>query len=254
MGLIEDKFLRLTKQLYPRGRAWKLFNNSWFERLHIGLAQSEARAYRDSVAILNSILPDNDAFTTDDATDWERRLGLINNPLVSLADRKLAILRKMNHPGTIKARQHYLYIQGQLQAAGFDVYVYENFGGELPADFIVIPEISALDEASLDEFNLGDATTVYPELFGVPNLDEFNLDEFNLDEEVYLNKIVNSIPTEADSYFNIGETARATFFIGGFPQGSFANVPLIRRDEFRKLILTLKPVQNVGYLLINYTT
>jgi hypothetical protein len=251
--MFEGRFLQLTKQLYPRGRAWKLFNNSWFERLHKGLAVSESRAYGDAVAILNSILPDNDNFTAEDATDWERRLGLINNPLVDLADRKLAIIRKMNHPGTIKARQHYLYIQGQLQAAGFDVYVYENFGELLPADFIVIPEIASLDEANLDEFNLGDTTTVYPELFGFANLDEFNLGEFNLDEEVYLNKIVNNIPTEADSFFDIGQTSRATFFIGGFPQGTFANVPLIRRDEFRKLILTLKPVQNVGYLLINYT-
>jgi hypothetical protein len=251
--MFESRFLLLTKQLYPRGRAWKLFNNSWFERLHKGLAVSESRAYGDAVAILNSILPDNDNFTAEDATDWERRLGLINNPLVDLADRKLAIIRKMNHPGTIKARQHYLYIQGQLQAAGFDVYVYENFGELLPADFIVIPEIASLDEANLDEFNLGDTTTVYPELFGFANLDEFNLGEFNLDEEVYLNKIVNNIPTEADSFFDIGQTSRATFFIGGFPQGTFANVPLIRRDEFRKLILTLKPVQNVGYLLINYT-
>ena len=253
MGLIEDKFLQLTKQLYPRGRSFKLFTNSWFEKLHIGLAISEAKAYTDSVAILNSILPDNNNFTSDDATDWERRLGLVSNPLVPLEDRKLAIKRKMNHPGTIKARQHYLYIQGQLQQAGFNVYVYENFGGELPADFIVIPEIASLDEANLDEFNLGDATTVYPNLFGVPNLDEFNLGEFNLDEEVYLNKIVNNIPTEADSYFDIGQTARATFFIGGPTDGSFANVPLVRRNEFRKLILTLKPVQNVGYLLINYT-
>jgi hypothetical protein len=251
--MFEGRFLQLTKQLYPRGRAWKLFNNSWFERLHKGLAVSESRAYGDAVAILNSILPDNDNFTAEDATDWERRLGLINNPLVDLADRKLAIIRKMNHPGTIKARQHYLYIQGQLQAAGFDVYVYENFGELLPADFIVIPEIASLDEANLDEFNLGDTTTVYPELFGFANLDEFNLGEFNLDEEVYLNKIVNNIPTEADSFFDIGQTSRATFFIGGFPQGTFANVPLVRRDEFRKLILTLKPVQNVGYLLINYT-
>ena len=253
MGLIEDKFLKLTKQLYPRARAFKLFTNSWFEKFHIGLALSEAQAYRDSVAILDSILPDNNNFTSDDATDWERRLGLVSNPLVPLEDRKLAIKRKMNHPGTIKARQHYLYIQGQLQQAGFDVYVYENFGELLPADFIVIPEIFSLNEGNLDEFNLGDAISVYPSLFGVPNLDEFNLGEFNLDEEVYLNKIVNNIPTEADSYFDIGLTSRATFYIGGPTAGSFANVPLVRRNEFIKLILTLKPVQNVGYLLINYT-
>ncbi len=254
MGLIEDKFLTLTKQLYPRARAFKLFNNSWFEKLHIGLALSEARAYRDSVAILDSILPDNSNFSASDATDWERRLGLVSNPDVPLEDRKLAIKRKMNHPGTIKARQHYLYIQGQLQQAGFDVYVYENFGGALPADFIVIPEIASLDEANLDEFNLGDATTVFPNLFGLPNLDEFNLGEFNLDEEVYLNKVVNFINTADDSYFDIGQTSRSTFFIGGSTAGSFADVLLSRRNEFRKLILTLKPVQSVGYLLINYTT
>ena len=249
----EAKILLLTKQLYPRSRAFKLFAGSYFERLHIALAKSEVRAINDSLAILYAILPDNDNFTADDATDWERRLGLISNPDVELSLRKLAILRKMNHPGTIKARQHYLYIQGQLQAAGFDVYVYENLSETDVTDFIIIPEIANLDELNLDEFNLGDATTVYPELFGQSNLDEFNLGEFELNGVVYLNKIVNNIPELADSYFNTGLTLRATFFIGGPTSGSFASVPTARKNEFRQLILKLKPVQNVGFLLINYT-
>src|SRR5690606_32537660 len=84
------------------------------------------RAYADALKIQDAQLPDNDGFTADDATDWERRLGMIYSPLVPLADRKLAILRKMNHPGTIKARQNWLYVEGQLRAAGFDVYVHEN--------------------------------------------------------------------------------------------------------------------------------
>ena len=249
----EGKILQLTKQLYPRSRGFKMFTGSYFERLHIALGKSETRAINDSLAILYAILPDNDNFTADDATDWERRLGLISNPDVALSLRKLAILRKMNHPGTIKARQHYLYIQGQLQAAGFDVYVYENLSQIDIADFIIIPEIANLDELILDEFNLGDATTVYPELFGQSNLDEFNLGEFELNGVVYLNKIVNNIPELADAYFNTGLTLRATFFIGGPTAGSFASVPIERKNEFRQLILKLKPVQNVGFLLINYT-
>jgi hypothetical protein len=118
--------LKLTKQLYPTGRAFNLKPGSIFEKLHTGLGQSELRAWQDANAILNSILPDNDNFTTDDATQWEIRLGLITNTSISLADRKAAILRKMNHPGSIKARQNYLYVQDQLQTAGFNVNVFEN--------------------------------------------------------------------------------------------------------------------------------
>ena len=106
--------------------------NSYLENLMYALSLSENQAYNDALAIQNSILPDNAEFTADDATDWERRLGMIISPLVDLELRKLAIRRKMNHPGDIKARQHFLYIEGQLRAAGFDVYVYENrfpYGG-----------------------------------------------------------------------------------------------------------------------------
>lgn len=253
MSLIEDKILKLTKQLYPRSRGFKIINGSWYEKLHIALNKSEARAYADASSILNSILPDNDGFTADDATDWERRLGLISNPAVPLEDRKLAIKRKMNHPGTIKARQHYLYIQGQLQAAGFNVYVYENLSGTDIADFIVVPDVGELDEYELDEIELGDAISVYPDLFVVAELDTVDLGAAELNDYIYTNKVVNSIPESGDAFFNVGETLRSTFFIGGNPAGTFADVPLVRRDEFRQLILKLKPVQSVAYLLINYT-
>src|SRR5688572_21021930 len=121
-----NKIQSLSKQLLPTGRAFKVPKDSYFQKLIDGLAESEQRAYDDALSILNSAIPDNDNFTADDATDWERRLGLITGDGVSLADRKLAILRKYNHPGEIKARQHYLFLQKQLRDAGFDVYVHEN--------------------------------------------------------------------------------------------------------------------------------
>jgi len=42
-------------------------------------------------------------------------------------------------------------------------------------------------------------------------------------------------------------------FVGGVTVGSFANVPLARKNEFRQLILKSKPLHAVGYLFINYT-
>jgi len=53
-------------------------------------------------------------------------------------------------------------------------------------------------------------------------------------------------------YFNIGSNLTSTFFIGGAVLGDFVNVDLLRRDEFRQLILKTKPVQTVGYLLVDY--
>mgnify|MGYP006368264767 FL=1 len=214
--------------------------NGWLESLHRGLALSENKAYNDALAILNSILPDNEYFTEEDAGDWERRLGMIDSTGVPLATRKLAIKRKMNHPGDIKARQHYLYIQGQLRAAGFDVYVYENrfddgMGGYITKSPIVIGGFGSINANQLGESQLADS-----QLGGS-----------------WGNLVVNNIELENDLPFNVGANLRSTFFIGGpalesYP-GTYAYVPTMRKAEFRQLILKLKPVQTVSYLFIVYT-
>jgi uncharacterized protein YmfQ (DUF2313 family) len=258
---LRDKIVRLIRQLYPKSRIYKLPENTFWYQLEKAEAASKSRAYEDANAILFSILPDNANFTADDATDWERRLGLITNPAVSLANRKLAIQRKMNHPGTILARQHYLYLQGQLQAAGFDVYVHENrlddgYGDIVasdPADFIQIDEVGELNEFELDDFELGDATTVFPELFNFAELDTFDLGGNDLNGAEYNALIANSLDPVADSGFDIGTNFRSTFFIGGEVPGTFADVETQRQTEFRQLVLKIKPVQTVAYLFINYT-
>jgi len=231
---VAEKFLKLTKQLFPTGRAFRLNEESFKERLHKALAESEARAYSDAVSILDSAIPDNENFTTQDAEQWEHRLGLITNNLVSLEDRKAAIERKMNHPGTIKPRQHYLYLQAQLQAAGFDVYVHENrfpLGGGAY-------ETKTPQELSGDSGNVvqhgdiqhGDAQT------GTGSWD----------------LVANSIDEDLDLTFNIGSNLKSTFFIGGPYVGDFADVEESRKLEFRQLILRVKPVQTIAYLFINY--
>ncbi len=199
------------------------------------MALSENEAYNAALSIQHAILPDNDNFTEDDASEWEVRLGMVSNPLALLEDRKLAIKRKMNHPGDIKARQHHLYIEGQLQAAGFDVYVYENRfpdggGGYDTQDVFTITGGLGYEGLQHGDVQHGDAQH----------------------GGSFSNIIANYIDEVQDSSFYIPSNLRGTFFIGGASLGDYASIDVNRKDEFRQLILKLKPCHMVGYLLINY--
>lgn len=205
------------------------------EKLHNGLNLSEVRAYDDARSILDSALPDNDSFTTDDATDWERRLGIASSNAVPLADRKLAIIRKINHPGTIKARQNYRYVEAQLQAAGFDVHVYENkfpdgsggFVTKTPEQILGTSAGAAIHSPTVRHGTIRHGGT-------------------------YSNKIVSYIEQEKDAQFVVAPNFRSTFYIAGGTINTFANVLASRKTEFRQLILQLKPVQECGFLFVNY--
>jgi len=235
----QQKIMALTRQLYPTGRAFKMPAGGWLEKLHHALSISEAKAYNDAVSLLNGLLPDNPNFTEEDASTWEVRLGMIDGTGTPLEDRKLAIRRKYNHPGNIKARQHYLYVQGQLRAAGFDVYVHEN---------------------RFDDGAYGYETRTPVEIAGYGGLVQFQLKDHQLNDAQLAGgwgqQVVNSINNAEDAGFNVGSHFRNTFFIGGAdlssPSTAYAYVPANREREFRKLILTLKPAHMVAYLFIVY--
>lgn len=231
--MLNEKLINLTKQLYPTGRAFKLSEGGFYESLHIALAKSEERALNDAMSIRNSMLPDNDGFTVDDATDWERRLGMITNGAVSLADRKLAIARKMNYPGLNPAKGHYQHLEYQLQQAGFDVYVFENRFPTYPEGYI---------------------TQTPTALSGISTANRYGQLRYGQGRygSQFLNKVVNHIDEDMDKYFDTGSDLRSTFFVGANPVGSVADVPAERKNEFRQLILKIKPTQTVGFLFINY--
>lgn len=223
--------MKLSRQLYPTGRAWKMPFGGFLEKLHLGLAVSEERAYLDAVAIHYSILPDNDNFTVDDAIDWERRLGMVPSS-ASLADRKAAIIRKLNSPGRNPAKGNFMWIEEQLQLAGFNVFVYENrFSG-----------------ATMTPLDLTDGS--YPITVEIQHGD-FEHGEVN-HGVAYTNKVANNIDERKDLFFSVAPNLRSTFYIGGNPLGSFADVPLVRKDEFRQLILKLKPCQTVAFLFVHF--
>jgi hypothetical protein len=257
----EEKIMKLTRQLMPTGRAWKMPEGGYHESLNFALNIQQAEAYDAATSILKSLLPDNDEFTEDDATDWERRLGITSSGLNYLEDRKAAILQKLQFPGLNPAKGHYGYIESQLQDAGFDVYVYENlFPTYYPDGYESVPPLNILADVSTARMgmrnfgmiNMGNKITYYSQYLVLAQLGRFQMGNINLNQYVWKNKVVNFIEDEKDLKFNHTTNYAATFFIGGPTLGSFANVPASREAEFRQLILRLKQAQCCAFLYINY--
>lgn len=234
-----DDFIKLAKQLAPNGRAFHMPQDGLMLMRHEAIAEVLSDVYADIVGTLDSVYPDNANFTADDASYWERVLGIYSTTGTTLADRKLAITAKLNYPGTTLARQHYSFIQSQLRDAGFDVYIYENrfLEGAPPAYVTHTPsEIigSNVGYAALGGFSLG----------------ELNLGSQWSDDDISI--ISDYIEEEKDEVYGFTANLRPTFFVASDPITDFADVDVVRKTEFRQLLLQLKPQHSVGYLFVNY--
>lgn len=231
-------FQWLSKKLYPDGRAFRMQEDGYLYRLHRALNLTFARTKTDAEQILYDILPDNANFDIDTARKWYRRLGLYDSGSVTLADMKKAIAQKLSFPLTPLNKRHPAFIQAQLQAAGFNVYVYRNkfsdgMGGwitKTPQDILGISTgYATLGGFSLGEANLG-STWADDGISIVHNYIEESLDEGAVD----------------------GSNYNCTFFIAGATVDSFADVSAARKIEFRQLLLKLKAQHMVGIMFINY--
>lgn len=239
---IADKIKKLTRQLYPKGRAFAMPKDGILDKVHDALKVSEAQAYSDALATLDVILPDNDNFTEEDATRWEQRLGLITNTSISLSERKLAIERKMNHPGTIPARQNWEYLQDQLQAAGFtNLFVYENRFSDGSGGWVTQTPTEILGADVVGLWEHSDSAEMGTVEHGNSNTGQ-----------VYDDCVANYIDATLDAYFDIGDNFRNTFFISSAYIDILADVDAAREDELRQLILKIKPVQTVAFMFTNY--
>lgn len=234
--MVTDELLALTHQLYPSGRAFWMPVGGDMEKLHLGINESLDQSYQDALTLFSGLLPDNSDFNESDAANWERVYGITTNAGLPLQQRMNAIYQKIAFPGGQPARQNYLFIQGELQQAGFDVYVYENIFSDGMGGFTTkTPQQISSDPSIFTQVRYGQVRYGQSRYGNVLN-----------------NKIANSVNESDDLHFDIGGDLTGTFFIGGPTLGSFANVPAARHDEFRQLILQLKPTQNVGFLFINY--
>lgn len=214
--------LKLKKQLLPTGRAFKVAENSNFEKLLLGLGESESDAFNDAIGQLNSIIPDNNSFTLADTLKWEETLGISSNELDSLTNRKAAILRKMQFPANVLGRQHKNYLEGQLKAANFNCKVYEY--SDVKNNFASTVHKSTTTHSF---------TTIHggwkiPAFTGTIS----NYIEPELEPEI--------IPTI--------ENLRSIFWIAGNTFDEYFNIPPYRVEEFRHIVLTIKPLHTVALL------
>lgn len=256
----------LSQLLYPKGRAWRmpepkegddlliteqsqdnivsedgttlivaerpLSSGGVLFRLHRAIGVILKKTYNDVLQIQNDMLPDNPLFDIGDAHDWYRRLGLFDSGSVSLTDMKAAIRQKMSWAGTPLNRQSRVYIEEQLRAAGFDVYVYENnFGGVAmtPAEILGIPT----GQAFYGNFDYGQLN--YGALYSMEGI----------------SVIFNYLEPEKDQYALITEY-KSTFYIAGATVSTFVDIPASRQTEFRQLVLKLKTAQMAAFAFINF--
>jgi hypothetical protein len=232
---LTDDLLAADRQLYPTGRAFWMPQGGDMEKLHIALNESQDQFYNDMLTLFSGLLPDNEQFTEDDASNWERIYGLSGNANLTLAQRMDALFQCISTTGN-PAKQHYQYIEAELQKAGFDVYIYENiFSDGMGGYTTKTPYEVSGDPSILSAVQYGDG--------------QYGDNQYG---QIYINKLANSINEKDDYSFNLDDDLSATFFVGGPTLGTYADVSLSRHDEFRQLLLTLKPASTVGFLFINY--
>ena len=125
---IADKWKWVTGKLNPDGVAFAMPKGGVYDMLMAAINQTMAQVEEDAYSILLSMIPDNDTFSYADAVFWYRELGLYNGFTddTHLAEMKAAIYQKQSFALAPLNMQSPAFIQAQLQAAGFPVYIYPN--------------------------------------------------------------------------------------------------------------------------------
>jgi hypothetical protein len=220
-------------------------------------------AYGDTIGIQNTILPDNENFTDEDAAKWEQSL-LIKNNTDDLEIRKERIVQKLFYPNGVLERSTAEFMQQQLQALGFNVYVIENRfwnGSEYQVEDpdLISTKDAALGLGNLGQFGLGS------ELAGIDYTRIIaNFINEDLDNEFFNTPFVTPPVLGTKGLGDIalgGQTAnqldreiqlQGSLFIGGPSYPSFASVDKDREEEFIQTILKFKPVQTICFAYINF--
>ena len=226
--IIVTELTNLVDELYPTGRAFYKPKGGTFDLLHDAINLSFLRFINEYTNLINASIPDNENFTKEDASFLEYKYGLTDRTGNDLDFRKSALRRKIGHPNNIKARQGRSFIEDQLRISGFNVRVFEN-----------TPPYKTPSEVGgtiVDTTQHGEDTQHGEGTF-----------HGGVTFEVIANKI------DPDESYGVGDNLWASFFIGGNELGQTAVIPESRRDEFRELVLKLKPAHLAAYIFVNFT-
>ena len=264
------KIARLFKRLLPTGRAFNVPAGGVFDAVVRGCAETFEDLYSDARSVFDQLLPDSNNFTVQDAEDWERRLGIVVESGATLAERKTRILRKQAYPANANPSGSYRWLQKQLRDAGFDVYVHEN-RFLYDTDFMYLGGSNAWFGYQGAVFGTGTKyTAVDPRTY--VNLSPLNPtfgNNFIFGSSYFGNPdaqgelIANHIEAERDledynngdfDFTNNSWMWRNTFLIAGQSLPDLAQVPLSQKKTFRQIIMSIKPAQTAGVLLVEYTS
>jgi hypothetical protein len=226
--IIVTELANLVDQLYPTGRAFYKPKGGTFDLLHDAINLSFLRFINEYTNLINASIPDNENFTKEDASFLEYKYGLTDRTGNDLDFRKSALRRKIGHPNNIKPRQSKNFIENQLRISGFNVRVFEN-----------TPPYKTPSEVG--------GTIVDTTQHGGDTQHGGGTFHGGVTFQVIANKI------DADESYGVGANLWASFFICGENLGENAIIEGSRRDEFRELVLKLKPAHLAAYYFVNFT-
>lgn len=257
------KFFEVFKLLFPRSNAFSLFINKRLSQFIKGLSALP----QDFRNFINQIYLDLFPNTTQALSEWEKTFG-IGFPSAIEENRRMDIDAAWKAQGGQGAD----YIQGVLNAAGFDVQIHENnppvdpdlFLNSIPVMFCGGPAAFAGNDQAFAGKTGGELLVNGPVVTNIPiynavcggtNIVCGNIfavagqfDKFGTENKIY------QIPDDPDLWGGF-------FFIGGdaVRNGSYelvsienAIIETDRRSEFIRLILKLKPAQSWAGLMVNY--
>lgn len=217
-------------------------------------AKALESAYKMFFDILNQRLPDNEFFDIQDIENWERVLGLVPNSILTNAERKERILSKQSY--YIEELGQRELIQNRLRENGFDVYVYENRYANEPIEVQVgITECGVCECGGYTVFD-GDYIYKIPAPYTEICANYINLEKDNklLESEVgsQCGIVECGFQCIEDQVYDNDSFNESVFFVCGEVYPNKANIPLSRREEFRQLLLTLKPITDIVLIYANY--
>lgn len=245
-------FFRQLQHLLPRGQAWSLTIQKTLRNFFLGLSEQpqETRNYIDKVyldlfpATARSKDDPDPAERSGALEEWERHYGL--TPTGTEDERRLALAAEWRATGG----QSPAYIQGVLQAAGFDVYVFDwwisgpPYVARDPRDYTEQPCIGSYQcTSNLFQFSS------QPQCSSLPSQPQCN--DWLANEIYYLvnQDLTRRAPPPVPSDPN---TFPYWFYICGPTFGDFALVDITRKAEFERLILKLRPLHLWAGVRVDY--
>lgn len=234
-------FLRIFQHLLPRAKAWLITTDKYLRQFFEGLTGIGEDIKEHVDLIYLDLLPQH----TRALDEWEDQFNLPDTGLTTQERRD-----RLDATWAALGGQSIKYIQDTLQANGFTVYIHEWFDPATIPAVNVKSCVTPRDPTLLSNLEMlaNKITTANPTYLACAGEALMEAGEAtalagNYSSIVFSDKVYAIPPTTGWPYI---------FYVGGATYGTSANVDANREDEFKALIMKLKPAQQWAGLMINY--